>query len=128
MSVTRHNFYHAFLVYPCIFNEFKWIVISWDIVLRCPSYWFLMQNVSGLFSLAWLLYMHKLSYNHCLVIVLESKIYHKKKFFLSFHETEFMHKPWPFINTFLKQYNIIYTQIFGGIFFYSKYCKKKKQS
>lgn len=37
-----------------------------------------------------------------------------------------MHKPWPFINTFLKQYNIIYTQIFGGIFFYSKYCKKKK--
>lgn len=38
-----------------------------------------------------------------------------------------MHKPWPFINTFLKQYNIIYTQIFGGIFFYSKYCEKKNK-
>lgn len=36
-----------------------------------------------------------------------------------------MHKPWPFINTFLKQYNIIYTQIFGGIFFIVNTVKKK---
>lgn len=37
-----------------------------------------------------------------------------------------MHKPWPFINTFLKQYNIIYTQIFGGIFFFIVNTVKKK--
>lgn len=37
-----------------------------------------------------------------------------------------MHKPWPFINTFLKRYNIIYTQIFGGIFFFIVNTVKKK--
>lgn len=35
---------------------------------------------------------------------------------MSFHETEFMHNPWPFINTFeAKQH---YKHIFGGIFFF----------